>query len=151
MDLGIRVRVRFRFTLNRRREEWIRRNWEAFTPRDVAQRSPLDQRSGGAEEEQLTRMDPSGVMSFLFCFSKVGEEERWWCRLRLPPTSPSLDQGESRSKPRTTPPLSSAFAAPLMKQKARPRTRDAWEARSMVARKNGGGAAVERWKAMRAL
>jgi hypothetical protein len=148
MDLGNRVRVRFRFTLNRRREEWIQRTWEAFTPGDVAQRSPPNQRSGGAEEEQLTGMDPSGAMSFLFCFSKVGEEERWWCRSR-PPPSPSLDQGESRSTPTNGSPSFFCFCGPPTKKDARPRMREAREARAPAARKNSGSATVERWKAMR--
>jgi hypothetical protein len=148
MDLGIRVRVRSRFTLNRKRDEWIRQTWEAFTPGDVAQRPPLDQRSGGAEEDQLAGMNPGGAMLFLLCFSNVGEGKGWWHRTTLLPSSPSLDQGGSRSTFTNYSPSFFSFCGPPMKDDARPRTQDARGTRSPTARKyGGGGAAVEsgRW------
>jgi hypothetical protein len=59
MDLGIRVRVWSRITFDWEEEGGDGWSWEAFTPGDVAQRPPLDQRSGGAKVKQLAGMDPT--------------------------------------------------------------------------------------------
>jgi hypothetical protein len=145
MDLGIRVRVWSRFTLNREGDGWSWQVWEAFTPGDIAQRPPPDQRSGGAEEEQLAGMNPNGAMLFLFCFSKVNDKERWWRRSRLLPSSPSLDQCRSRSSSTSGPSSFLYSCGPPTTKGARPRTSDARGARSPAAREYGDdGAEVER-------
>jgi hypothetical protein len=133
MDLGIRIRVRSGFTLNRGGDGWSRQVWDAFALGDVAQRRPPDQRSGGTEEDQLAGMNPGGAMLFLFCFSNVGKETRWWCRTGLPPSPPSLDQIEYRSSSTNCSPSFFSFCSPPTKNDARPRTCDAWGARSPAA------------------
>jgi hypothetical protein len=147
MDLRIRVRVRSKFTLNRRRDGRIRQAWEAFTPGDVAQRTPPDQGSGGAEEDQLAGMNTGGAMLFLLCFSNVGEGKGWWRRTRILPSSPSLDQGRSKSTFMNCSPSFFSFCGPPMRDDARPRMQDARGTQSPAARKYGGGVAVEsgRW------
>jgi hypothetical protein len=147
MDLWIRVRVRSRFTLNRRRDGWIRQAWEAFTPGDIAQRPPPDQRSGGAEEDQLARIDPGGAMLFLFCFSKVSDETRWWRRIGLPPSPPSLDQIKSRS---TSTNCSPSFSFSAHRQRRMPGfERVTHEEHGHRRRGRTAAAAARRWRVER--